>query len=141
LSEEPHYRTGSLAAEAFLADHFFMSDRDNARIVYSSSGGRICPRCGWPVDRCQCSSRNRTESVPSKVVVRLRLETKGRGGKAVSVVDGFPRNDAFLRELCQELKRACGSGGTVSDTAIELQGDQRERLRDVLSKKGFTVKG
>jgi translation initiation factor 1 len=130
-----------LRQSAILADHLFMSDRDNARIVYSSSGGRICERCGWPADRCQCSDRQRTESVPSRIVARLRLETKGRGGKAVSVVDGLPRNDAFLKELCQQLKRACGTGGTTSDTAIELQGDQRERLRDVLGKKGFIVKG
>jgi translation initiation factor 1 len=130
-----------LAAEAILADYFYMSDRDNARIVYSSAAGRICERCGWPIERCQCSDRRRTESIPSRIVAKLRLETKRRGGKAVSVVDGLPRNDVFLKELCQELKRVCGTGGTVSDSAIELQGDQRERLRDVLGKKGFIVKG
>jgi translation initiation factor 1 len=118
-----------------------MGDRGNARIVYSTSGGRICPDCGWPADQCRCSSVNRTASIPARIVAKLRLETKGRGGKAVSVVDGLPNNDAFLKELCQELKRACGTGGTAGDGTIELQGDQRDRLRDVLTKKGFVVKG
>ena len=69
------------------------------------------------------------------------MEKKGRGGKTVTVVDGLPRNAAFLKELGQELKRACGTGGAVSDGAIELQGDLRDRVRDVLVKKGFVVKG
>jgi translation initiation factor 1 len=56
-------------------------------------------------------------------------------------VDGLPRNAAFLKELCQELKRACGTGGAVADSTIELQGDLRERVRDVLLKKGYVVKG
>ena len=65
----------------------------------------------------------------------------GIHGKTVSVVYDLPRNDAFLKELCQELKRACGTGGTVQDDTIELQGDLRERIREYLTKKGFTVKG
>ena len=69
------------------------------------------------------------------------MEKKGRGGKTVTVVDGLPRNAAFLKNLCQELKRACGTGGAVSDDAIELQGDLRDRIREVLVKKGFIVKG
>ena len=62
-------------------------------------------------------------------------------GATVTVVDGLPRNAAFLKNLGQELKRACGTGGAASDGAIELQGDLRDRIRDVLSKKGFVVKG
>lgn len=69
------------------------------------------------------------------------MEKKGRGGKAVTVVRGLPRNSAFLEELAQELKRACGTGGTAVDDGIELQGDLRDRVRGVLQKKGYTVKG
>jgi translation initiation factor 1 len=69
------------------------------------------------------------------------MEKKGRGGKTVTVVDGLPRNEAFLKELCQELKRACGTGGTVGDGAVELQGDLRERVRAVLQQKAIVVKG
>lgn len=69
------------------------------------------------------------------------MEKKGRGGKMVTVVDGLPRNEAFLKDLCQELKRACGTGGAVRDGAVELQGDLRDKIRDVLVKKGLSVKG
>ena len=111
------------------------------RIVYSSQSGRMCPTCGWPADNCQCSSSRNREAVPAKVVAKLRLETKGRGGKGVTVVYDLPRNADFLKTLCQELKRSCGVGGTVSEDTIELQGDQRERLRPILQGKGYLVKG
>lgn len=112
-----------------------------SRLVYSTGRGRLCPTCGWPADNCQCSSRGRSAAVPEKVVAKLRMEKKGRGGKTVSVVYDLPDNAAFLRELCQELKRACGTGGAVVEGGVELQGDQRQKLRELLAKKGFTVKG
>jgi translation initiation factor 1 len=118
-----------------------MPDRSNARMVYSTAGGRVCQGCGWPESGCRCSTRNATAAVPARIVAKLRLEKKGRGGKAVSVVDGLPNNAAFLQDLCAELKRACGTGGTVEEGRIELQGDLRERLREALAKKGYTVKG
>ena len=110
-------------------------------LVYSSDKGRVCPRCGWPADDCKCSAANATASVPAKIVAKLRLETKGRGGKAVSVIYDLPENAAFLKALCQDLKRACSVGGAISGNTIELQGDQRDRLRALLAKKGYTVKG
>ena len=110
-------------------------------LVYSSGKGRMCPVCGWPADDCKCSARNQTASVPDKLVAKLRLETKGRGGKAVSVIYDLPDNAAFLKTLCQDLKRACSVGGAVSGNTIELQGDQRERLRTLLRTRGYTVKG
>ena len=79
--------------------------------------------------------------MPARVVAKLRLEKKGRGGKTVTVVYDLPRNAAFLRDLSQELKRLCGTGGSAQDDAVELQGDLRERVREVLQKKGFVVKG
>ena len=119
-----------------------MTDRSNARLVYSTSGGDTCPTCGWPTRDCKCSTRADTQhAVPAKIVAKLRMEKKGRGGKTVSVVYDLPRNDAFLKELCQELKRACGTGGTIQDDTIELQGDLRDRIRACLTKKGYTVKG
>lgn len=119
-----------------------MANRSNVRPVYSTESGRICPGCGWPERDCKCS-RNRTpaESVPQKIVAKLRLEKSGRGGKTVTVVYDLPRNEAFLKDLAQELKRACGTGGTAGDGLVELQGDQRERIRAALTAKGFTVKG
>ena len=76
-----------------------------------------------------------------KPVAKLRLETKGRGGKSVTVVDGLPRNEAFVGELAQALKKALGTGGTALESSIELQGDRRERLREILAARGFVVKG
>jgi translation initiation factor 1 len=121
-----------------------MPDRVNGRLVYSTDVGRVCPDCGWPVRDCKCSTRAAGESLPSrpgKIVAKLRMEKKGRGGKTVTVVAGLPRNAAFLKELCQELKRACGTGGAVAEDTIELQGDLRDRVREYLLKKQFVVKG
>ncbi len=117
-----------------------MTSRGNARTVYSTGAGRICPRCGWPEGKCQCS-RKAEDPIPTRIIAKLRMEKKGRGGKTVTVIDGLPRNAAFLKELGQELKRACGTGGTVIDGGIELHGDLRERVREVLAQKKFTVKG
>jgi translation initiation factor 1 len=71
----------------------------------------------------------------------LRLEKAGRGGKTVTVVYGLPNNAAFLKDLSQQLKRACGTGGTPTDDGVELQGDLRDRVRELLRTKGFQVKG
>jgi translation initiation factor 1 len=113
-----------------------------AKLVYSTSVGRVCPDCGRPDRACVCGSgRAPAEQVPARVVAKLRLEKAGRGGKTVTVVYDLPRNAAFLKALAQELKRACGTGGAVGDGSVELQGDLRERLRAFLSSKGFAVKG
>jgi translation initiation factor 1 len=118
-----------------------MSDH-NARTVYSTATGGTCPNCGWPQRDCKCSRQfARDEPVPAKVVAKLRMEKKGRGGKMVTVVYDLPNNPAFLKALSGELKRACGTGGSVADNTVEIQGDQRDRVREVLVKKGWTVKG
>jgi len=118
-----------------------MTSRAPSRLVYSSGAGRVCPGCGWPADNCRCSTRCREAAVPARVVAKLRLEKAGRGGKAVTVVYDLPRNAAFLKDLARELKQACGAGGTVQADAIEIQGDLRDRVRDLLHQKGFGVKG
>jgi translation initiation factor 1 len=114
---------------------------ERSRLVYSTDRGRICPTCGWPEHDCKCSSRTANESVPARVVAKLRLENKGRGGKAVTVVYDLPNNERFLKELSQELKRACATGGSIAENTIELQGDLRERVRAFLTKKGYVVVG
>ena len=116
-----------------------MSD---GRVVYSTGVGKVCPGCGWPAKDCKCSSqRGGDQSIPGRVVAKLRMEKKGRGGKTVTVVYDLPQNEAFLKELAQELKRTCGTGGAVADNTIELQGDLRDRVREHLVKKGWQVKG
>ena len=119
-----------------------MTERSNARTVYSTGAGRICSGCGWPQQDCKCSSTlGRDEPVPARIVAKLRMEKKGRGGKTMTVVYGLPRNEAFLKELTQELKRSCGTGGTAIEDGVELQGDLRDRVREFLQKKGYQVKG
>jgi translation initiation factor 1 len=118
-----------------------MPDR-NARSVYSTDTGRLCPTCGWPARDCKCSSQfARDEAVPARLVAKLRMEKSGRGGKTVTVIYDLPRNAAFLKGLAADLKKACGVGGAVAENTVELQGDLRDRVRDILAKKGWTVKG
>ena len=117
-----------------------MKERDNARIVYSSAAGKMCRECGQPERGCRCGQAA-NEPIPSRPVAKLRMEKKGRGGKTVTVVFGLPNNAAFLKDLSQELKRACGAGGAVTEDGVELQGDLRERVRDLLVARGFLVKG
>lgn len=119
-----------------------MPPPSKSRPVYSTDRGRLCPRCGWPVDACKCSDKvAHDEPVPEKIVARLSIEKAKRGGKTVTVIDGLPKNVRFLSTLAGELKRACGSGGTVADGRVEIQGDQRERIRPLLAARGWTVKG
>lgn len=90
-----------------------------------------------------CSTRKApaAAAVPARLVAKLRMEKKGRGGKTVTVVYDLPRNEAFLRELSQRLKRECGTGGAVAEDRIELQGEMRDRVRAILEGLGYTVKG
>ena len=118
-----------------------MNGRGSGRVVYSTGIGSICPGCGWPERDCKCSVRAADEPIPTRVVAKLRMEKKGRGGKMVTVVDGLPRNAAFLKDLSQDLKRACGTGGAVLEDGVELQGDLRERVRQFLLQRGLVVKG
>jgi translation initiation factor 1 len=119
-----------------------VSLKNNARLVYSTGSAGKCPVCGWPQRDCQCSSRRAaSDPIPARVVAKLRTEKKGRGGKTVTVVYGLPENDEFLKKLCQDLKRTCGTGGTVVEGGVELQGDLRERVRAALVAHGYVVKG
>ena len=81
------------------------------------------------------------QAVPDRLVARLRIEKAGRRGKTVTVVESLPRNKVFLKELAGELKRACATGGKVVEDRVEIQGDHREKLRELLTAKGWVVKG
>jgi len=112
----------------------------NARIVYSSAAGRMCRACGQPERGCRCGEQP-SAAVPDRPVAKLRLEKAGRGGKTVTVVHGLPANAAFLKELAHDLKRSCGTGGAVREDGVELQGDLRDRVREILRARNFQVKG
>ncbi len=107
-------------------------------LVYSTESGRMCPVCRQPVAKCNCN----TAPAPGKSdgVVRVRRESKGRGGKNVTLVDGLPLAGSALAALGKQLKSLCGSGGTVKDGVIEVQGDHCDRIVGWLKAQGFTVK-
>ena len=114
---------------------------DLGGLVYSTETGRMCPDCRQPVAQCMCKSLALALAVPAgDGIVRVSRETKGRGGKAVTVVKGVPVDAAALAALGKQLKAACGSGGTVKDGVIEVQGDHCAPVVAFLQKQGFTVK-
>lgn len=111
------------------------------RIVYSTDSGRVstCPRCGQPYKKCRCDQPG--ASAPAKKsdgFVRIMRDRKQRGGKTVTVISGVPVEN--LVELGQQLKKLCGSGGTVKDGNIEIQGDHIEKVEAKLVAQGFKVK-
>ncbi len=110
------------------------------RLVYSTDGGRMCPGCLRPVAECVCKGQRSTTPSTGDGVVRLHRETKGRKGAGVTLVRGLVLEEAALKKLAKELKAACGVGGSVKDGVIELQGEQRQKIKPLLEKKGFTVK-
>ena len=116
---------------------------DNSRVVYSTESGRICPKCEKPFDKCSCKKKKNTKKqsiYPKDGIVRIRRETKGRKGKTVTTVFGFPLDDKKLQRLAKTLKRVCGAGGSVKDGIVVIQGDHRETLLNEIKKQGFTVK-
>lgn len=107
-------------------------------LVYSTDAGRMCPACRHPVAQCVCGQRS---AVPAgDGVVRVSRETKGRGGKAVTLVKGVALDAAGLTALGKQLKATCGTGGTVKDGVIEIQGDHVERIMAALKAQGHVVK-
>jgi len=107
-------------------------------LVYSTDRGRLCPGCGQPAPQCVC--REGEPAPAGDGTVRLFRETKGRGGKAVTVVRGLPLDAAELKLLAKALKQKCGVGGAIKAGSIEIQGDQRNLLKTELEARGFTVK-
>jgi translation initiation factor 1 len=110
----------------------------NSRPVYSTDGGRLCPQCHRPVAGCVCGKEK--PAYLGDGIVRIQRETKGRGGKAVTVITGLPLHGAALKELATQLKKRCGVGGSTREDTIEIQGDQRELLKTELEKRGYSVK-
>jgi translation initiation factor 1 len=107
-------------------------------LVYSTDSGRMCPGCRQPHTLCRCGKT--TASAATDGIVRVSRETKGRGGKAVTVIKGLGLNAEALTALAKQMKAAAGSGGTVKDGVVEIQGDHCERVIAMLKDQGHTVK-
>jgi len=107
-------------------------------LVYSTDAGRMCPQCRKPIDACTCGKPRQAPAGDG--IVRVSRETKGRKGKGVTLVKGLPVDEAELTRIGKQLKAACGSGGTVKDGVIEVQGDHCDAVIALLQKAGWTVK-
>ncbi|MFO7708851.1 MAG: translation initiation factor Sui1 [Desulfobacterales bacterium] len=112
-----------------------MSD---SRLVFSTGSGRICPECSQPVGACTCQRKK--PAVAADGIIRIRREVKGRGGKTVTLLSGFQVGEDELQKLAAELKRRCGTGGSVKEGEVLIQGDHRSTLLALLGQKGFRVK-
>ena len=109
-------------------------------IVYSTGVGRVCPGCRRPLAECACKDAKGRSLKPAAGPVRVARSVAGRGGKAVSVITGLPLEGEALEKLAGELKRRCGSGGTVREGVIEIQGEHRDMLVAELIKRGYEAK-
>lgn len=112
----------------------------NSVLVYSTDGGRLCPDCGYSVSECKCRIIAGDSKPAGDGIVRLGRETKGRKGKGVTVITGVPVSETELKKLAAELKNKCGCGGTVKNGVIEIQGDNRDKITEILKKYPWQVK-
>ena len=114
-------------------------DEEN-EIVYSSDGsGKNL--VGKKRKKGKKTEKNLVEINPQETCLKLRIEKKGRGGKAVTVIYELPDNPQYFKKLLKELKNFCGTGGSQKESTLEIQGDQRDKIREFLLKKGFQTKG
>jgi translation initiation factor 1 len=109
------------------------------REVYSTEAGELCPECGHPRKQCSCKAQKR-QALAGDGNVKVRRETKGRGGKTVTTVSGLAMNRDQLKNLLSELKRRIGTGGAEKDGVIEIQGDHCDLILDELVKRGIKAK-
>lgn len=120
-----------------------MKSSSNSRLdgglVYSTESGRMCPECRQPVTACACKANAKAAPVGDGVV-RVSRQTKGRGGKSVTLVKGLALDPVALAVLGKQLRTACGSGGTVKDGVIEVQGDHCELVVQTLKQLGHDAK-
>ena len=106
-------------------------------LVYSTDSGRMCPVCRQAMAQCACKAQPITVG---DGVVRVSLQTKGRGGKSVTLVKGLLLDEVAIAILGKQLRTACGSGGTVKDGIVEVQGDHVTLITTLLQKQGFNLK-
>lgn len=109
-----------------------------ARIVYSTGIGSLCPNCRRAVRDCVCPKGVPGAAKPA--AVRVGREIKGRAGKGVTTVTGLPMSLSDIESLATRLKKRCGSGGTVREGVIEIQGDHRDVIVAELVKLGWAAK-
>jgi translation initiation factor 1 len=114
----------------------------NSRLVYSTETGRICPKCQSPISACKCKKKQtepKSEIKPDGII-RIRREVKGRKGKTVTTITGLDLDDKTLNFLSKQIKQHCGTGGSVKDGVVIIQGDHRDTIKGLLEGQGYLVK-
>lgn len=111
--------------------------KERGGLVYSTEFGRACSGCSQPQTACVC---HQSSAPVGDGIVRLSRETKGRGGKVMTLISGVPLQENELKTLAKALKQKCGVGGALKDGVIEIQGDQRDLLLQELTQRGFSCK-
>ena len=104
----------------------------NNKTVWSSEQGDLRKKAG--------NASNGASLPPQQQTVYLHRESSGRGGKAVTLVKHLALSADDLKTLAKKLKQECGTGGTIKDSVIEIQGEHREKIAEVLRKMGYKVK-
>lgn len=117
---------------------------DDRRVVYSTEHGQLGKpmsdnKRGKKKDRQDTSNPQATKN-PAKQGIRIRRESKGRGGKTVSIIDGLPLAEKELKVLLKKLKAQLGTGGALKNGALEIQGEHRDKLLVLLEKEGHQAK-
>jgi translation initiation factor 1 len=107
-------------------------------LVYSTESGRMCPACRKALAACACAAAAPRPTGDGRI--RVGRESKGRGGKVVTLVRGLALDPAALNLLGKQLRAACGSGGTVKDGVLEIQGDHVQRVVELLVARGLPAK-
>jgi translation initiation factor 1 len=115
-----------------------MSLKNLGSLVYSTETGRTCSDCRKAIALCICKQSKPIAAGDG--IVRVSRETKGRGGKTATVAKGIALDNDALIVLSKKLKAACGTGGTVKDGVVEIQGDHVEKVMALLQADGFKVK-
>ena len=115
---------------------------DNSRLVYSTGSGRICPDCGKTAQKCSCKRKKAKlqNNIQFDGIIRISRESKGRKGKTVTAISGFQEGTDDLKQIAKTLKNQCGTGGSIKDGIIIIQGDHRQTIQSELQKQGFKVK-
>lgn len=116
-----------------------------SRLVWSSDSGRICPECCKPVSSCICrkkkkESENPARKYPDDGIIRVMRETKGHKGKTVTIIGNTPFKENELKEFTKKLKARCGTGGSIKNNEILIQGDHRQVILDEIVKHGYKAK-
>jgi translation initiation factor 1 len=113
---------------------------NDSRLVYSTEPGRVAKKRSKSKQSVSKGQKSNRAADLQDGIIRIRREVKGRKGKQVTVVSGLPTTDDSLKRAAARLKRTCGSGGSIKDGCVIIQGDHRDKVLSELRKQGYSVK-